>query len=202
MEQKKAVAVLLGDDGTSINLVWGSNNIGRGNLAVSDKKVSRNHGNLFLCDELALLFAVTIVIINPGVGQEPIVTFEVVGVNPCMVGDNLLQKGEKYPLAHGEKIIIATENHAFTFLLNSETNLKPQIKRKREEEKENEAVKNTAPIGEKRRRKEEGQDAKTQDWDASYALAFPSFGTNTFAFDIDRAATGTPSPRRPHFFQH
>ena len=47
MEEKKAVAVLLGDDGTSINLVWGSNNIGRGNLAVSDKKVSRNHGTNF-----------------------------------------------------------------------------------------------------------------------------------------------------------
>lgn len=44
-EQKKPVGVLLGDDGTTINLTFGSNQIGRAHLSGSDKKVSRHHGN-------------------------------------------------------------------------------------------------------------------------------------------------------------
>lgn len=48
MEEKPAVAYLRAANGYTINLGYGSNKIGRDNLAVPDKRVSRHHGNSLL----------------------------------------------------------------------------------------------------------------------------------------------------------
>ena len=114
--------------------------------------------------------------------------------------DNLLQKGEKFPLQHGSEIFLATEEHAFTFHLrdadknssNTTNTSNTQAKRKREE-LEDKTTKKGQPIGEKKMKMDNKGEKETKgdnDWDSSSALAFPSFGTNTFEFDIDKAATG------------
>lgn len=185
-------AVLKSEDGKiTVPLPLGKTALGRTNLKLDDKRVSRTQADITLERKNGRLSARLLV--N--------------GVNACYVKgteeETYVGKGEEQALASGDTICFCGQSYPFVLTFLSTTTTTPSAisstnKRKleeetrgEEEEEQEEEKEDTAQAQKRRKVEPKGGGGALPAVDGALSLAFPSFGTGVFQYDLERAAQVT-----------